>query len=320
MGSGEPTSSAPGPPFDEVSDYAARAGIGVRRADSTSGSPPPSASPSSLPTPAEIAAAFPFALRACLDALRCRPAGLVTDIDGTISPIVLDPAAAAVLPGCREALAALAGRLDYLGVLTGRTPEEARRMVGIEGIDYLGTHGMVRWTPGGAVVHPDAAPFATTIASVIDRVRERLTHPGIIVEAKGPTLAIHYRQTVDPAAMRDVVLAELGAVANETKLALFEGRMVVELRPPLPLGKGWSIQDLAEERDLASLLYLGDDRTDIEAFEALQEWREAAPGRCGVALAVASPEMPPALVRAADYVLNDVPAVELLLRQLAAQV
>jgi trehalose 6-phosphate phosphatase len=144
-----------------------------------------------------------------------------------------------------------------------------------------------------------------------------LSHDGILVEEKGPALAVHYRKTVDPARMREVVLQELADIAKATGLTLFEGRMVVELRPPLPLGKGWSLAEIARSYGLASLVYIGDDRTDIEAFEALVEWREEAPSRHGVALAVASPEMPPALRLAADYLLDDVPAVELLLRQLA---
>jgi trehalose-phosphatase len=260
---------------------------------------------------------FVSAVHACRAALASRPAGLLTDVDGTISPIVQDPSTAKVLPGCRDALATLARQIDFVGVLSGRRAEDARAMVGVDGIEYFGVHGMVRWTPEGTLVHAEAAEFVTLIDDAYADIMQRLHLPGIIVEHKGPCLAVHYRQTADPQAAREHVLQELQHIADEDALVVAEGRMVIELRPPPPFGKGWLVEDLAAERSLASLVCLGDDRTDIDAFHALRAWRGEADGRCGVALAVASPEMPAMLFEAADYVLDDVPAVELLLRQLA---
>ncbi|MPZ12952.1 MAG: trehalose-phosphatase [Chloroflexi bacterium] len=259
------------------------------------------------------------ALRACREALASRPAGLVTDIDGTISPIVQNPAAAAVLPGCRDALAVLARRLDLVAVLTGREPDVARRMVGLEGVEYLGTHGMVRWTPDGLMVHPDAAPFAERISQALPSLLEQLKSTDASIEDKGLVLAIHFRQSTSLEGTRDTIIAGVSKVAKAHGLAVMEGRKVVELRPPLHLGKGWSLADLARERQLASLVYLGDDRTDIPAFETIRQWRASEPGRQGVALAVASGEMAPELADLADYTLADVPAVESLLRNLARE-
>lgn len=256
------------------------------------------------------------AVRACRTALALRPAGLVTDLDGTLSPIVADPADARVTDACREALAALAARLECTAVLSGRAPEVARSMVRVEGVEYLGAHGLAHWTPNGPAIHPDAARFIPMVAQLAVQLRQRLPWPGIIIEEKGPALAVHYRQAPDPEAARRLLRQELGGLAAQGGLALAEGRMVFELRPPPPLGKGSALRALAQENRLASVVYLGDDRTDLEAFEALRGWRAEAPGRRGVALAVASEEMPPALAHAADYVLDGIPAVEQLLRQL----
>ncbi len=272
-----------------------------------------------LPSAARLRYEFAAAVRACRAALAQRPAGLLTDVDGTISPIVLDPTAAFVLPGARAALAALVHQIEFVGVLSGRRAEDARSMVGVDGVEYFGVHGMVRWTPEGTLVHAEAAEFVTLIADAAREVSERLDTPGLLIEPKGPVMAIHYRQTADPAAARLRILRELHAIAKESGLSVAEGRMVVELRPPPPFGKGWLVEDLADELGLTGLVYLGDDRTDIEAFHAIRTWRDAAAGRVGVAIAVASPEMPPELVDAADYVVDDVPAVELLLKQLAHQ-
>jgi trehalose-phosphatase len=273
--------------------------------------------PSPRPSTTQIQSTFLATVRACRATLAQQPSGLLTDVDGTISPIVLDPSSAMVLPGCRAALAALSRQLDLVGVLSGRRAEDARAMVGVDGIEYLGVHGMVRWTPEGTLVHAEAAEFVTLMDDAYREVKEQVQVPGVVVEHKGPCLAIHYRQALDPLAARQHILRELSTIAEADGLAIAEGRMVVELRPPAPLGKGWMVEDLAQERSLVGLIYLGDDRTDLEAFHAIRSWREAGPGRYGIALAVASPEMPSTLVEAADYVLDDVPAVELLLTHLA---
>jgi trehalose 6-phosphate phosphatase len=270
-----------------------------------------------VPSAAKLRYEFAAALQACRAALAQRPAGLITDVDGTISPIALDPTSASVLPGARVALAALVHQIEFVGVLSGRRVEDARSMVGVDGVEYFGVHGMVHWTPEGTLVHSEAAEFVTLINDAAREVSKRLDISGVLIEPKGPVMAIHYRQAADPATARLRILRELNAIAKESGLSVAEGRMVVELRPPPPFGKGWLVEDLADELGLAGLVYLGDDRTDIEAFHAIRTWRDAAASRVGVALAVASPEMPPALVDAADYVIDDVPAVELLLTQLA---
>ncbi|MBM2812400.1 MAG: trehalose-phosphatase [Chloroflexi bacterium] len=260
------------------------------------------------------------ALTACQAALAHRPSGLVTDFDGTVSQIVADPDAASILPLCRDALASLADDLDLVGVLSGRMPQDARDRVGLDGIEYVGVHGLVRLGATGPETHPLATPFEHIVESVAPALRRHLDSPGIFVEDKGPALAVHYRQAPDQATARELVLDELGRVADAHGMALFEGRMVVELRPPLPLGKGWSLLDIAQNRTLRSLIYLGDDRTDVEAFDALQDWREEATDRCGVAIGVLSPEMPAALLAVADFLLEDVAAVELLLSRLAKEI
>ena len=130
-------------------------------------------------------------------------------------------------------------------------------------------------------------------------------------------MAIHFRQAADPDRARDRVLAVLAPIAESEQMAVSEGRMVVELRPPPPLGKGRAVRDLALSRGLTGLIYLGDDQTDIEAFEAVIAWRDQAAHHHGVNVAVWSAEMPPALAPLVDFVLSGVPDVALLLQALA---
>ena len=250
--------------------------------------------------------------------MSARPAGLITDVDGTISPIVANPADAVVLPGCRRALAALATKIECVAILSGRHPDVARDMLGLDGIECFGLHGMARWSAWGTTVHPEAAPFEPVVRSIILDLDSLRACPGVVVEEKGPMFAVHYRQAPDPSLARDFLLGQLAPLAMAAGMVLVEGRLVIEVRPPLALGKGWAITELARERALASVVYLGDDATDIDAFEGVRTWRAEQAVRKGVAIAVASSEMPTALAPCADYVLASAQEVEAFLLRLAA--
>ncbi|MEA2639577.1 MAG: trehalose 6-phosphate phosphatase, partial [Chloroflexota bacterium] len=164
---------------------------------------------------------------------------------------------------------------------------------------------------------PEVQPYIGIMQQAAVAAGVMLVDEHIHLEEEGPILTVHYRGAPDEEEARSRVIAVLGQLAEERNLTVFEGRKVVELRPPLPFGKGWSLRDVATARGLASVVYLGDDRTDVEAFDALLEWREEAPGRAGVALGVASAEMPPALAKVADYLLAGVIEVQQLLLELA---
>lgn len=239
----------------------------------------------------------------------------MVDLDGTISPIAREPASAVVLPACRDALAQLAQRLDLVAVVSGRAATEAREKVGLDGVEYFGVHGMARWTPEGVEVEPGLEPFIQVVAQLQPFLEERFAWAGVRIEPKGPAVAVHYRQVADPQEVRQALLEELRPVAQRAGLELLEGRMVVELRPP-GRGKGRCLERLAEVRALAGLLYLGDDRTDEDAFKAVALWRRGE-GREGVAVAVASAEAPPSLLEAADYAVAGVEQVGVLLSELA---
>lgn len=254
---------------------------------------------------------------ACAKLLAVRPSALLCDLDGTLSAIAPTPLAAVVLPRHRAALAALRQRIDLVALLSGREPSVARAMVDLDGVEYFGVHGLARWTPLGTEVDPELAPFAHRLADAVPRIRQLAQDRNLFVEEKGIAVAVHYRQASDPQTARQSLLAALEPIATETGFAVVEGRMVVEVRPPAPFGKGWRVRRLAEERDLQSLVYLGDDTTDVEACEALAAWRARSPARRGLAIAVASEEAPPPLLEVADAVLADVDAVGVFLSRLA---
>jgi len=252
-----------------------------------------------------------------LPLLRDAPFGLMTDLDGTISPLTGAPAEAAVSPTCRRHLEAIAQRAALVAVVSGRAVEEVRRLVGLEGIIYVGLHGFSLPMPP-AWSEASMATYTVLVRSILDELRRTVTLPGVVFEDKGPLVALHYRQAVDPAdpaAARRAILDAIAAVPAARRFARHEGKMFVELRPPIPsVHKGSVVRHLAAQHSLRSVLYLGDDVTDVDAFRAL---REATDLR-GVSVVAASDETPPEVLAAADYRVEGVDGVEWLLGEVAS--
>jgi trehalose 6-phosphate phosphatase len=247
------------------------------------------------------------------DLLRGPTAGLVTDVDGTISPIVEHPADALVLPSARDALRRLRDRLAVVAVVSGRTVKDARRMVGVDGLVYVGNHGHEILTTDGPTVVPEARPWVPRLAGVLDNLRKRVDSPGVLIENKGATASIHYRTADDPDAARMEILGILATHGLTSGLRVEEGRMVVNLLPPLRVSKGSAVTWLARERELTHLAYLGDDLTDAHAFQALAVLRETA-DTATLSIGVVGDETPPPVRQLADVT---VPSVESVARVLA---
>lgn len=246
-----------------------------------------------------------------------KPAALLTDLDGTISPIAPTADVASVPQAARRALAALARRLAVVGVVSGRQAANARRLVGLDELIYIGNHGAERWENGRSVLAPAAAAGAQRLARALEAARRLLPIEGLRFENKGATGAIHYRLAADPAAARQAILTTLAQLPDAANLLISEGRLVVNLLPPSAPNKGDAIAELIQERRLRGVVYLGDDRTDLDAFTALRHLRAA--GLCDtLSIAVLSAEAPPELAALADASLPGVEAVIHLLDALAA--
>jgi trehalose 6-phosphate phosphatase len=247
-----------------------------------------------------------------------RPFGLATDIDGTLSPIVDTPDAAAVTPLCRRHLQEMTSRAEVVAVISGRAPEVARRLVGLEELVYIGNHGLSCWREGREETLAEAVPYETMLKEAKRQLAARLDLPGLVLEDKGPILALHYRLCADPEAARVAILNALAPWTTQG-LRIRQGRLVFELGPPLDIHKGTALARLMETYRLSSVLYLGDDLTDVEAFKVLRHWRQEGKVS-GAAIAVANPESGPEPMEEADYWVDDVPGVEWLLGAIASLV
>ena len=206
-----------------------------------------------------------------------------------------------------------------MAAISGRSAPDTRRLVGLPDLLYIGNHGMETIEPGAAepTVIPEAAPYAAAIDAALDTVERRLAgrFPGLLVERKGPTGSVHVRQTADPFAAERAVEETLREVASPAGLRITRGKRVIELRPPVDMDKGQALIAQIRRRGLAGALYLGDDRTDVDAFRALRRLQES--GECrGAGVAVLHDEAPPELARDADVTLDRIERVPDLLRWL----
>lgn len=265
---------------------------------------------SSRGTDASLSRAYALADAALSEA----PAGLLTDFDGTLSPIVADPALAELVEGAGGALALLTQRLAVVAIVTGREPMEARHLIGVPGILIAGNHGL-EWLETGADA-PVAAPGTEALRRALYRVVARVPPmPGVVVEHKGVSASVHYRNAPDPHAARSAILDAIGDVDG---LRVGHGRMVVELRP-IGLGdKGTAARAIVERFGLRGALVMGDDVTDIDMFDAVAGLRAAGTLRAAI-IGVGGPdhEVPPELAASADVVLADPVDAGVLLAMLA---
>lgn len=282
--------------------------------------------------------------REILEALQAGGMGLTSDIDGTLSPIAASPSESFVPEGVRTALEKLhaSGKLKLVAMISGRSPIDGRRLVGLPQLFYLGNHGMEALEPNrdNPVPAPPVVRYKPLVAAALDFTRHKLlalpadhfgfsgestTPPGqeaaLLFEDKGLTASIHYRLCPNPVLARQAVVSAVQEACTNTGLIISEGRMVVEIRPPVEINKGTALYDLSRQYGLKSLVFLGDDLTDVDAFLALRKLEQEGGGfQKGFAIGVKSPEMNPKVHESADFLVDGVPGVQAFLTWLAEQV
>ena len=253
--------------------------------------------------------------------LRADPerAAVLTDIDGTLAPIVERPELAAVPDGARAVLAELSGRFGIVGCVSGRRAAEARDLVGVEGIAYAGNHGLELLLPGDEEprLDPllrDREDAAAHFLSGLDG--SGLTTVGLRTEDKGPIQALHWRGADDERAAESRA-REIAAEAGREGLEARWGRKVLELRPPGGGGKGAAVGAMLAEDGVNAAIYGGDDRTDVDAFRRLRELRDQGRLQTAVCVGVDSDEAPAELAEDADLTVDGPAGWLAVLRALA---
>jgi trehalose 6-phosphate phosphatase len=259
--------------------------------------------------------------RAGLAAILAEPgrALIAADFDGTLAPIVADPAAASAHPAAAPALRALAGQVGTLAIITGRpalTAVELGGFGGIPGLIVLGQYGWEQWQDGQLTAPPPPPGVATARAELPTLLARAVGAEGAWVEDKGHALAVHTRRAADPAAALDKVAGPLAGLARRTGLRLEPGRLVLELRPG-GTDKGTALAGLVAKRRCRAILFAGDDLGDLAAFAAVRALRAA--GHPGLTVCSGSAEVTE-LAAEADLVVDGPGQVTALLAALARTV
>lgn len=248
------------------------------------------------------------------DALNRPNFGLITDLDGVLSPIVDRPDSARVTPRNLELLARLRDQIPLVAVLSGRSAFDAARRVDLPGLVYVGNHGMERWLDGEVRIAPEAAAYREALAGALTQIEKHFVE-GMLLEDKGATISVHYRQTAAPGKVAAALEPAMQAIAEAQGLHLTQGRMVFEFRPPVQMDKGTAFEALVREHDLAGAITLGDDTTDVAVFRTARRYREN--GRClAYGLGVGSAGTPEIVLTEADFLVQEVAGVESFLEWL----
>jgi trehalose 6-phosphate phosphatase len=227
--------------------------------------------------------------------------------------IVVDPDLARPLPGAVEALHAAAESFASVAVISGRPVRfliEHLRLAGTS-VKAYGLYGLESALGGDITEHPEAAAWRGAVEDAASAA-EAAAPDGVGVERKGLSVTLHVRPAPEN---EDWAHHFAEAAAAEHGLGLYVARLSFELRPPLAIDKGTVVGDLVGELDAAC--FIGDDRGDLFAFDALD--RFAADGGTALKVAVRSAEAPPELLERADELLDGPAAVVDQLRRLAAR-
>ncbi len=254
--------------------------------------------------------------------LRADPArtAILTDVDGTLAPIVERPEQAAVPAKATELLTTLSSRFGLVGCISGRRALEARELVGVESAAYAGNHGFELLLPGEPAPRLDPAVSgredeAAEFVAGLDR--DGLAALGLRGEDKGPIQALHWRGAADERGA-EAHAHEIAAAAGRAGLEPRWGRKVLELRPVGGGGKDSAVAGLLAEDGIAVAAYAGDDRTDLDAGRRLHELRDEGELRAASFVGILSSEAPPELAEEADLLVDGPGGWIELLEELAA--
>jgi trehalose 6-phosphate phosphatase len=248
------------------------------------------------------------------------------DFDGTLAPIVEDPAEAHIHPEAGEVLAALAEQVLAVAVVTGRPARQALDLGGLERVGnaigdagkelYLfGQYGNERWSSTNRrVISPRPPHGLASFTADLPRLLRRYGAEEAHIEEKGLAVAVHTRRLPDPELTFEALLPALREQAARHDLVVEPGKQVIEIRSP-GMHKGIVVEKLVEELGAGGFVFVGDDLGDVEAFDAVAALSK---GGLPTLLACSASDEESALVRLSDVLVHGPEGVLELLRQLTA--
>lgn len=241
------------------------------------------------------------------------------DVDGTLAPIVERAEQAAVPQEVSRLLGVMARRYRLVACVSGRAAAEARRLVGVGGIYYAGSHGAELLAPGAtrSRVAPAWAEWEGRVHAFVDsRDLRGLRNLRVRVEDKGPIMAFHWRGTPDEAGAQGHV-QKIAAQAEQEGFVTHWGRKVLEVRPPVHVDKGQAIRELVLSSGVRGALFGGDDTTDLDGFDAFDVLERENTLETALRVGVRSEDGPREVIERADLAVSGVPGFTAVLSILA---
>lgn len=260
------------------------------------------------------------ALSSWLAAARETPksCALFCDVDGTLAPVVRRAEQAMVPLEVSRLLSGLSTKLGLVACVSGRTAADAKRLVGVGGVVYAGAHGAELLDPSTGEIErtPELEawrePVKTFVASLDSA---ELRRNGVRLEDKDFIQALHWRGAEEPEEAEHVV-DEIRASALAQGFEVHHGRMVLEIRPPVHFDKGVAVSRMVDRYAVEHAAYVGDDNTDLDAFDALRGMHENGTLTTALCIGVASEEQPTRLAEGADVMVDGPRGVTELLKSI----
>src|SRR5215211_5722680 len=242
---------------------------------------------------------------------------VLTDIDGTLAPIVPTPDMSEISDELKWSLQRLSREFLLVATISGRKTQDAFGLIGLEDIVYFGNHGFEILRDGEVEVIPEAMPYLGSVQELERLAREELAPDGAFVEEKGITASVHYRNVSREVGERCVEFVK--GEGERLGLRITVGRGVVEARPPIRADKGTAVRTLVEEYRPEKAMFIGDDTTDLDAFRELERLREEGKLREILRVGVASEEGPQEIETKANIVVDGVDGVSGVLKALLGE-
>ncbi|MGB2599701.1 MAG: trehalose-phosphatase [Candidatus Omnitrophota bacterium] len=210
--------------------------------------------------------------------IKGKPVYLFLDFDGTLTPIRKRPEAVKLSKATREAIKKLASQKKvFTAIISGRALKEVKKLVDVKGVMYAGNHGLEAEGAGFKFTAPEARKSKKTITEVKNKLRKNLSSfKGVLVEDKGLSFSVHFRMADrDKAGQIERTFRKItNPYKASGKIVVTKGKKVWEVRPPVKWDKGRIVSLLLKQRKKSEKkeiipFYIGDDRTDEDAFRAL---------------------------------------------------
>lgn len=248
------------------------------------------------------------ALTRWLDAARESPkrCALFCDVDGTLAPVVARAELAIVPLEVSRLIGRLSARLGLVACVSGRTAADAKRLVGVGGVVYAGAHGAEVLNPSTGEIErtPELEVWREPVQQFVASLDTgELRRGGVRLEDKDFIQALHWRGAEETDVAEQLAL-EIERSALAQGFEVHHGRKVIEIRPPVHFDKGVAVTRLVRDRPVEHAAFIGDDMTDLDAFEALRALEADGTLETALCVGVASEEQPARLAAAADVMVD----------------